>query len=182
MRESNGPCGALITPHFGVYSEESTSRLSLLFIFRGKGGGHFWTSAQDGVQLRTLDRFLNVARKLKLEGLIGNDEDIDEVQEEQKYQPEIHQTLEEMKQLKRLLTPKITRPRSNQQSDNIVDIPNDNGENMTEEEHRQRLNDNVQINEDDTASCKVCGKTFNKTSNARRHVEVHIEGLNYSCS
>ena len=57
---------------------------------------------------------------------------------------------------------------------------------MSEEEHKRRLLDNVQVNSDGTASCMICGKIFGGAprtvrSNAKRHVEVHIEGLIYTC-
>ena len=30
-------------------------------------------------------------------------------------------------------------------------------------------------------SCKACGKTGNDKSNMKRHAEIHIEGVSYSC-
>ena len=63
----------------------------------------------------------------------------------------------------------------------------DNGEIVSEEDHKQRLADNILVNPDGTATCKVCGKVFGgqpnrAKSNAKTHVETHIEGLSYNCS
>ena len=62
-----------------------------------------------------------------------------------------------------------------------------NGEVLSEKDHKQRLADNVIVNPDGTATCIICNKVFSAKyssiaiSNARVHVESHIEGLNYSC-
>ena len=36
-------------------------------------------------------------------------------------------------------------------------------------------------NDDNNFECKSCGKTARKSSDVRRHVKVHIEGLSYEC-
>ena len=80
------------------------------------------------------------------------------------------------------------RPRASKDEINeVVSIIDGNGDTVSVEDHKQRLMDNVVVNPDGTASCRICGKTFSGTGgngakNARRHVEVHIEGLNYNCS
>ena len=96
--------------------------------------------------------------------------------------------ISEMKMKTKSFNPRTPRQRKPlHQSNTLVAIQSDNGEHMSEEEHRQRLYDNVQVNEDDTATCKVCGKTFGGRRGdamkcARRHVEIHMEGLTYNCS
>ena len=136
-----------------------------------------------------LDRFLNVAQKLKLEGLISDGEASDETRQEdeefEKLKPD--ESLPLPMPVSNFKQPR-TRPAMKAQDNGVVSIINDNGAAMSEEDHRQRLVDNVQINEDGSASCKVCGKTFTGQNlgvargNARRHVEIHIEGLSYNCS
>ena len=90
------------------------------------------------------------------------------------------------------LKPKLNqtaRPKVEVQESAVVMNLND-GEALSEEEHRRILNDNIIENHDKSASCKICGKIFQATPSnphsakgiARRHVEVHIEGLSYSCS
>ena len=61
------------------------------------------------------------------------------------------------------------------------------GDNLNEEEHRQRLNEQMCINPDRSVSCKVCGKNIvstnigNAKQKMRGHIETHMEGLSYPC-
>ena len=41
--------------------------------------------------------------------------------------------------------------------------------------------DQLVIKNADNYECKSCGKTARKSSDMRRHVEVHIEGLSFEC-
>ena len=129
-----------------------------------------------------LDRFLNVAQRLKLEGLISNDSH--ENIREDTIEEDIASTVEQKtaKDCKSLTV--RTRPKSNEVVGNLIALQD--GKELTEEEHKQRLANNVIINDDGTASCKVCGKLFGgrpdrAKSNAKIHVETHIDGLSYSC-
>ena len=142
-----------------------------------------------------LDRFLNVAQKLKLEGLLNNDdnemkekdcnEGVTKQEEEIEITDVISQVQKEVQNKQNQI--RTRRPKSNSEFESKMVAVNDDGENISEEDHKQRLADSIQINSDGTASCKFCGKTFGGASrqakfNARRHVEVHIEGLIYTCS
>ena len=133
-----------------------------------------------------LDRFLNVAQRLKLEGLIGEENsDEDQVFQDSPQQTEdIAPTLNVVtKDIPKAKPTKLTK----YEEKNIVAIPA--GE-MSEQEHKQRLYDNVMRNEDGSFSCKICGKTFKPPPsnpgaakrNASVHVETHIKGLSYNCS
>ena len=126
-----------------------------------------------------LDRFLNIAQKLKLQGL-------SHYQDKTTFEPNLSEE-PEIKQ-----EPEVSRtpgPRKSKTEDqpSVVTIQDQNGESMTEEEHRQYLNDNIRMNEDNTANCKICGKCFggglnNSAQRARLHVEKHIKGLGHNCS
>ena len=141
-----------------------------------------------------LDRFLNVAQKLKLEGLMGQDDDDtqnheneektffnDQIEKEQNFSPPFNEKVQKPRTLQ--------RSKVNNKDDTVVAIQNDYGDSLTEEEHIERLNEMVISNEDGSYSCKECGKTFQTPRNpkqakfnVRRHVEIHIDGLNYSLS
>ena len=131
-----------------------------------------------------LDHFLGVAQKLKLEGLIANGDEANEEKMET-VQENFYNALKEedtgVEEISKTFhTQKIQKPR---QERTVVAIQND--ENISADEHKQRLNDNIQMNEDETVTCRICGKTFgtrNARANARRHVEVHVEGLIYNCT
>ena len=140
-----------------------------------------------------LDQFLDVAQRLKIQGLISNSEETDEsaikpqsvINEEEVKITDI-ETLDNQTTKKNKYQPR--RAYTNQ-SRALCDskFVNEDGETMSREEHLERLNNNVTDNEDGSASCNVCGKRFSGTGgnarkNARRHVEIHIEGLVYSCT
>ena len=167
----------------GVYSDDLRNVLD--YVYDGEVKIH-----QEG-----LDKFLTIAQKLKLEGLMENSEDNDNLHQpqqeaftaKQEYEDE-NPNIMEMKMT--IAVPKSFTPRQRKplhQSNTLVVIQSETGEIVSKEEHRQQLYDNVQVNSDDTATCKVCGKTFggkrkDAMKNARRHVEVHMEGLTYNCS
>ena len=41
--------------------------------------------------------------------------------------------------------------------------------------------DQLVIKNEDNWECKSCGKTAKRSSDIRRHVEIHIEGLSFEC-
>ena len=46
----------------------------------------------------------------------------------------------------------------------------------------QKLEENIQRDEDGTFSCKLCGKAGVKLSrNMKNHIETHLEGLSFPC-
>ena len=42
--------------------------------------------------------------------------------------------------------------------------------------------DELVIRNSDNFECRTCGKTAKNSSDIRRHVEIHIEGLSYECN
>ena len=142
-----------------------------------------------------LDRFLNIAQKLKLEGLLSNEDENQEdevdlhtsnVKGNESFDDSSFDIVTTFNSNKRVRS----KEQPNRVSNNVSKaklIAFENGENLSEEDHKKRLQENVQVNVDGTASCKICGKIFRGApkaakSNAKIHVEVHIEGLNYTCS
>ena len=61
------------------------------------------------------------------------------------------------------------------------------GDSLNEEEHKQRLNEEMIINPDRSVSCNLCGKKTvgkdfgNVKQKMRNHIETHIDGLSYPC-
>lgn len=126
-----------------------------------------------------IDRFLKVARKLKLEGL-GQEEAID-VNEEDMKAEDVSESEEDL--------PKTRDFKPRYLGDDKVSIINNYGESMSESEHKKRLQENVIEHADWSASCKICGKIFqagkrkrDSEASARRHVEIHFDGLTYRCA
>ena len=128
-----------------------------------------------------LDRFLEVAQRLKLEGLTGTDGD---------HERKMNETLEEAivnvedepftetETFKKANV--IRRPRKLSQP---IMVANNSAVSNTEEIDK-KISEYVIRGEDGIYSCGYCGKVGDKTKNIynmRNHVETHMEGLSFPC-
>ena len=137
-----------------------------------------------------LDRFLNVAQRLKLEGLMGNDEDVDKSGEGKAHQIKddeyvaLDETSTQLQQ--KPIQTLFKTNRTTTAPIKTVALTNDS---FNLEEHKEKLKEQVITNDDRSVSCKICGKTTppnqnnlgKARSNMRNHVEIHFEGLSYPC-
>ena len=134
-----------------------------------------------------LDRFLNVAQKLKLEGLLNNvdkepiEEIIEEVENEHDTQFLNHKndTIPMSKPI--VKTGNNIRTSYQAEEGHCNQSMLDDDEGGSEDSHQQRLQDNIIVHEVGF-SCKVCGRDFKTKFNAKRHVEIHLGDLSYNCS
>ena len=126
-----------------------------------------------------LDRFLAVAERFKLEGLINLPDN--NKQEE----GNVYQTLEES-----VISPTIAPGhRKNSQAKRIIKTETgtailniDLGDDSNLEEIEAKISENIQKEDDGTFSCKICGKSGVKhIRNMKNHVETHMEGLSFPC-
>ena len=142
-----------------------------------------------------IDRFLNVAQKLKLEGLQQKESPYYKPDEEAKTNftempstfEEVH-TDEDFDDKSKVIDKQFHDAKTGSESFGSVSIIGNNGELISEHKHKKRLYENVIAYPDWSASCKICGKMFSAqkkpgdaTYSARRHVEVHLEGVTYTC-
>ena len=138
----------------------------------------------------SLDRFLGVAQRLKLEGLMGNDEDTEQ---------EVHDYAEDTTYSKEENTmseaPNVHVPRNNASANNKIS----NGKEMAKvdkilvaissedvKEVKERIKQYIEKNADGKLKCKICGKeavggVTNAKNNLMNHVETHLEGLSFPC-
>ena len=133
-----------------------------------------------------LDRFLAVAQKLKLQGLLG---DNNQPEEDTKYkelllyettEPDVQESVK--KELPRSAKRHI--PSRTQMNDGVIALNNDS---PSTEDLQNKIEENIINNPDGSISCRVCGRSEpkdrpNKKWIMKRHMEVHIEGLTYQCS
>ena len=128
-----------------------------------------------------LERFLQIAERFQLEGLIDGEEEIspDEIKEEVLHYSYI-QSEEE--------TTHVSSPSAQWQNTsnrkvnyfkNVISV-NESDINNADEIDRQieELIEKVGVKQ---YKCKTCGKINTKKSNANEHAEVHMEGLSFSC-
>ena len=132
------------------------------------------------VYQENLDRFLAVAERFQLEGLMN-------LPDTNKQEENVYQTLEE------LMSPTPTQSSGERrgysqvksstvktETSAIVKIDEDTASDIDEIE--ARIAENVLKNSDGTFSCKLCGKSGGKNKvHMKNHVETHLEGLSFPC-
>jgi len=118
-----------------------------------------------------LDGFLDVAQKLKVSGLISN----------QNAQPKMEEKEEddnEMKFQNTNDTEKIYDERN--KSENKSQLITYNLESSDKSEINMKINE-LLTKSDGLFRCRSCGKSSKDKTNMKRHIETHIDGLSYSC-
>ena len=129
-----------------------------------------------------LDKFLDVAKKLKIYGLIegigGSKEEASEKLEEVDLDDDI-ESFEESSLLNEEKCQARKKESFTKKSDRIVSVVAQEGTNVYEE--AKRAVDDILIKDGDNWVCKVCNKSSKKSNDMRRHAEVHIEGLSFPC-
>lgn len=154
-----------------------------------------------------LERFLTIAQRLKLDGLeldcntdMKCEENISKSKSFREYREEsyLHDVTLISNDNKQISPHKLEDNVSNDQACDVnKDNDNEdvkrkkrewpmtlNGEPINENKLKDILSENCVRNTDNTFSCKVCDRSFTGTNIAiaKRHIEIHIEGLNYACS
>merc|ERR1712126_375396 len=125
-----------------------------------------------------LDRFLNVAQRFKLEGLLG-----DRIKEEkEEHEKEIivpssnpPSKIRKLDKAKSEQTHTFTESTSIQLNYTPMDS-NDL------QEIDQKLYEHMEKNSDGKYSCKMCAKNGLDKTNMKLHVESHVEGLSFLCN
>ena len=142
----------------GVNSEEVN--LMLNYVYQGE------------VQIyqENLDRFLEIAKKFKLDGLLA--------EETTKEEPSLHGHYSEEKKAFN--------------EDAVQNIPIKPVKNRTMKVFNQSFETNnaeveekfqeLVVMENNEFRCTVCEKTMNKRFNMRQHLETHLTGLSYDCN
>ena len=118
-----------------------------------------------------LDRFLNLAERFKIEGLLGTgkQEEVEEIiptVDPPTRKPEKPEKVE-------IFTNNTPIQMSNQSiSLNTTDL----------NEIDEKLCENMEKHSDGIYSCKICSKTMKDKTKMRLHVETHMEGLSFPCN
>ena len=142
------------------------------------------------IQQQELDRFLNIAQRLKLEGLMGaedhkqKEESLDEDMVEQIQEKDLNMTAHNFNKI-----PIQPHERNTAYENKLMKISDHNLDgNASFGEQNAKLDEMIVTNADGTISCSVCGKVakegrrpYDTRNNLRNHVETHLEGLLYNC-
>ena len=122
-----------------------------------------------------LDYFLDVAQKLRINGLTGGDTKQENYTEDEKeadgseYFPKVEDyetSLEEISEVKKY------QPRSNRNTERSVSLLNID---------LVKTVDELTMKDGELWKCKSCGKTAKSNSQIRKHIELHIDGLSFPC-
>ena len=130
-----------------------------------------------------LDNFLEVAQKLKINGLIGGKEEkeknnIEDVQDKD----ENFETLEctpSFYTSDNEINPNFETKIKDRKVDRTVSVVAQHGTNVYEE--AKRAVDQLVVKVGDSWVCKTCNKSAKTNCQIRKHAEIHIEGLSFPC-
>ena len=126
-----------------------------------------------------LDRFLEVAQKFKLEGLL-----------QQQGQDDTEEP-EGLEELEEYLKEKIANPqmsnikpevKSMQRNSQIEKVSFDETALSSPDELNDKIEQMFTRNSDNSFTCNTCDKTSRHRGHMKEHVEIHIEGLSYTCN
>ena len=133
-----------------------------------------------------LDRFLNIANKFKLDGLLATEENTMDMKSSESMEG-INQGLSEYKTEEQIegghdfiVTPqeqnappkKVVRERSLKVVNQSFDANNSEVDTKFEE---------LVVKENNVYRCTVCEKTMSHKTNMKKHLETHLTGLSYDC-
>ena len=122
-----------------------------------------------------LDRFLAVAERFQLEGLMN-------LPDTNKQEENVYQTLEELMSPTQsaVYSEEKIAVKTEEKTTAIVNIDMDAASNIGEIE--AKISEFILRNHDGTYGCKLCGKSGAKRrQNMGKHVETHLQGLSFPC-
>ena len=118
-----------------------------------------------------IDRFLIVAEKLKLVGLIGQDKSLNDSYSEIKAESSWKESVAELKDLKKT---------NNIKEDFILSLTT--GDFDTVEKLNEKVEESYSKDNSGLFCCLFCSKTTKKRMHIRDHVEIHFDGLKLNCN
>ena len=126
-----------------------------------------------------LDRFLGIAERLKLEGLIGaetqEDEDVDmtkNVEEDHIFEPKGNFPAYKGENQITNKERRIEKPTISVQSSDFQSL----------EELDQKVEESYSRDSTGLYACHHCSKSFKHKGHIKEHVEIHFEGLSFPCT
>merc|ERR1712126_504784 len=124
-----------------------------------------------------LDRFLEIAKKLKLDGLLATD---DGPQEDfaEKIEPELSQDYQTEEA--HVEPPKVQKQKTLIIKERALKVLSESFE-ASASEVDSKFQELVVQEEDKNYRCTVCEKRMSHKTNMKKHLETHMTGLSYDC-
>jgi len=127
-----------------------------------------------------IDKFLDIAQKLKIEGLLSADKEYDEDFKESMSSQHLETELKH-KQYKRIETANEMVYNMDSAVATKYDISLNDSSSVDEIE--QKVTEYLGKNENGDFLCNICGKVGGKIiKNMKNHIETHLEGISLTCS
>ena len=125
-----------------------------------------------------LDRFLNIAQRLKLQGMMEDSNETKQDENEEKIEntlidPENQPEWQKPQQKKR-----TTMTREIETCEDKVILPMSSNDMA---EVNEKINQSFEKVASEVYKCLLCDKVSKKSIDIKRHVETHLEGLSYPC-
>ena len=123
-----------------------------------------------------LDSFLTIAKRFKLEGLIGQDTQMDETVEEGEIGEEAVDPKDDFFKVSNLVS--NTQIKNEGQENEMIVFQSLN---LTEQEVNEKLDELFTLDDTGMFTCNFCSKISKNKGHMREHVEIHVEGLMFPC-
>ena len=124
-----------------------------------------------------LNRFLNIAERFKLQGLLGGHpkEDVTDDFKAADVKEEVHYVdVDVVVDETRKFTPNVNGEEVATQEKIPI-----SAENITEIE--EKINEYLEKTDGGAFICTICGKEGSRSRNVKNHIETHMEGLSFPC-
>ena len=129
-----------------------------------------------------LDRFLNIAQRLKLEGMMGDSNETKQDENEEKIEHTTTPALIDQENQPEWQKPqqkrRTTMTREIDTCDDKVILPVSPNEMA---EVNEKINQSFEKVASGVYKCLLCDKVSKKSIDIKRHVETHLEGVSYPC-
>ena len=120
-----------------------------------------------------IDKFLQVAQRFKLEGLMAKEQGTDDRMNDDQMKHEKDKIIDTVTWIDN-----VNGGQEIPVEKKIISLSNEERENLEQLEIRVNASyDKI----DGAFVCKYCSKSFNKVFNVKEHVEIHFDGLSFPC-
>ena len=119
-----------------------------------------------------LDRFLQIAQKLKLKGLLSSDEKDEDIDIPTEYETEQYQDQVTDSRVSRVINKTDTSKKK------IITMNADEFQSV--EDFDLQIQQQI-LRTEDGYKCLVCNKVLKTEFNLKEHIETHMKGLSFDC-
>ena len=127
-----------------------------------------------------LERFLNIGKRLRLDGLLAEEKDNQQIEETFAHNVPLKQDQSIKSQT--CETPKVTQSTLKDESTYASPITIPVNDCFSVDGIEQKVIEYLGKNENGEYMCNICGKVGKQRVNTKNHIETHLEGISLSCT